>query len=162
MLHFDLHHISKSKKKNTNISTFSQVVDCSGSLLSLLGDAIEYYSHDRSDNMYFNENRLYLQSMLLDLYKVSPYSREMVITEEPEERSELNEGKTIVFDHFLVKQKKTDVMKMFRNGVRQLPETIPETIDLPEAKVEILRKELHEEDDKPVKHKKKNIISLDV
>jgi hypothetical protein len=157
MLHFDLHHISKSKKKNTNISTFSQVVDCSGSLLSLLGDAIEYYSHDRSDNMYFNENRHYLQSMLLDLYKISPYSREMVITEEPEQINEVNEGKTVVLDNMLIKQKKTDVMRMFKNGIKREPERkLPEMIE-PERKLPEMI-----EPERTTYNKSKNIISLDV
>lgn len=133
MLHFDLHHISKSKKNKT-MTSFSQVVDCSGSLLSLLGEAIDYYSHDKDDNMYFNENRVHFQSLLLELYKISPYSREIVVVEPPIEREEV-EGKTIKLDTMLIKHRKTDVMKMFQNGVKK-----------------------REEDDK--KYLDKNIISL--
>lgn len=133
MLHFDLHHISKSKKNKT-MTSFSQVVDCSGSLLSLLGEAIDYYSHGKDDNMYFNENRVHFQSLLLELYKISPYSREMVVIEPPIEREEV-ERKTIKLDTMLIKERKTDVMKMFQNGVKK-----------------------REEDDK--KYLDKNIISL--
>lgn len=127
MLHFDLHHISKSKKNKT-MTSFSQVVDCSGSLLSLLGEAIDYYSHGKEDDMYFNENRVHFQSLLLELYKISPYSREMVVVETPIEREEV-ERKTIKLDTMLIKERKTDVMRMFQNGVKKREEDDKKYLD---------------------------------
>jgi hypothetical protein len=74
----------------------------------------------------------------------------MVITEEPEQINEVNEGKTVVLDNMLIKQKKTDVMRMFKNGIKREPERkLPETTE-PE------RTPYKKSD------KSKNIISLDV
>jgi hypothetical protein len=166
MLHFDLHHISKSKKNKT-ISTFSQVVDCSGSLLSLLGDAIDYYSHEKSDDMYFNENRIHIQSLLLELYKISPYSREMVVIESPIKREEEVEGKTIILDTMLIKQRKTDVMKMFQNGVkkrepqRDRQQEQREPLPEPQEQREPLPEEKQSQQKFKKQKKSKNIISFD-
>jgi hypothetical protein len=81
----------------------------------------------------------------------------MVITEEPEQINEVNEGKTVVLDNMLIKQKKTDVMRMFKNGIKREPERkLPETTE-PERKLPETT-----EPERTTYNKSKNIISLDV
>jgi hypothetical protein len=131
MLPFDLHYISKSKKsKNVTLSSFSNVIDCSGSLISLINNSIEYYSSDRQDDDYFNENKFHIQSILIELYKISPHTTELISINTPEPDEQPPEHKTLHFDHMIFKPKKHTIPRMFQKAPEERTPTPEEPIQI--------------------------------
>lgn len=116
LLSFDIQYIAKPKGRNT-LSSFSNVADCSASILKILNDAMEYYINDGSGNDYFDENKHLIQSLFIEIYKNSPECRELVYTPiTPITTNEVvEEPKRLKFDNYIMRTNRPSVAKMLRD-----------------------------------------------
>jgi hypothetical protein len=113
LLSFDIQYIAKSKGRNT-LPSFSNVVDSSAAILSILGDAMAYYAADNSGNDYFDENKHLIQSLFIEIYKNSPECRELVYT--PIHTEEIKEElRPFKYDEYIMKRNRPSVAKMLRD-----------------------------------------------